>query len=461
MNLPKRFIHRQMSSGGWALLSITLVYVMVFFNFSIWKKDVVLEWDAWEYYLYLPATFVHHNYQLDFAREQLEFLGSGFNYSYMGPLGQPVIRMSMGLALLELPFFLAGHAWALCFDYPATGFAAPYYFFLLLGTWVYATLGNWYLIKVLRLYFTEAVSAVCLLLVNWGTNLFYFVTTEPLMTHTASFMLFSLLLYFTIQFYREPQLKYAFLTGMLLGLITLVRPTNAVAGLVLLLWGVQDINSLVQRVLFFLQRYTLTLVTIVSALLIWTPQLVYWKTQTGKWYYYTYGILGKFYFNQPHLWDALFSFRKGWLLYTPVMALVLTGMWYIRKYVRDAFLLLCVFVPLNIYIVSSFWCWWYGAGFGLRPMIDSYPLLMLCAGALLSAVWNTNALKKLLLTVLILLAMLNQVQTYQARKNILHFDSVTAAYYKAVFLKLKKQPDAESLLRAPDYHRALKGEEVY
>ena len=135
---------KKITYSGWAMAIITLVYLMVFFNFSTWKKEVVLEWDAWEYYLYLPATFVYHNYDLDYAREQLEFLGSGFNYSYVGPLGKPVVRMSMGLALLETPFFLMGHVVANLTGYEANGFSAPYYFFLLLGTLIYAFIGNWY-----------------------------------------------------------------------------------------------------------------------------------------------------------------------------------------------------------------------------------------------------------------------------------------------------------------------------
>jgi hypothetical protein len=34
-----------------------------------------------------------------------------------------------------------------------------------------------------------------------------------------------------------------------------------------------------------------------------------------------------------------------------------------------------IFVPLNIYIIFSWWCWWYGGGFGQRAFIDSYALM--------------------------------------------------------------------------------------
>jgi len=447
--------------SGWAMAIITLVYLMVFFNFSTWKKEVVLEWDAWEYYLYLPATFVYHNYDLDFAREQLEFLGSGFNYSYVGPLGKTVVRMSMGLALLETPFFLMGHVVANLTGYEANGFSAPYYFFLLLGTLIYAFIGNWYLRKILRLYFTDTTTAICLLLVNWGTNLFYFVTSEALVTHVPSYMLFALFLYGTIQWHKSPGVKNSFALGVLFGFISLIRPTNSVVALIFVLWGVTNASELIHRMNLFLKTIRLLLLLLVGIALVWFPQLLYWKVQTGQWYYYTYGFLGKFYFNQPHFWDALFSYRKGWLLYTPIMLLALAGIFFLRRQLKDAWFAVLIFVPVNFYIVSSFWCWWYGAGFGLRPMIDSYPLMALLLGATLTKLTDYQKLKKMMFYLLVVLVVVNQIQAYQSRKNILHFDSVTREYYRAMFLRIRNDATKTHLLQAPDYHKALKGEEDY
>lgn len=444
-----------------SLWVLAIIYLWVFFNFSSWKGSRVIVWDAYEYYLYLPSVFVHHNFNLDWAMPELHKIGDGFQWDFLSPAGKPVGRMSMGLAMLYAPFFLMGHAGAYLSGAETNGFSAPYYFFMLLGTIVLAMCANMLLRNVLKRWFTDEATAVTLLILNLGTNLFYFVTSVPLITHAANFFLFAAFLYLTIRWYR----KYDVITSLLLGhvaaFIILVRPTNAVGLLLFPLWNLRHFYLFGERFSLFVKQGRQLFLMALSAVLVFLPQLIYWKMQTGQWYYYSYGFLGAFYFDTPHLWDGLFSYRKGWLLYTPVMLFSLAGFFVLHKYVKGLTGWLVFLLALHFYVVVSFWCWWYGAGFGLRPMVDIYPLLSIPLAAFIQEVMKQKMLKQMAVPVVLVLVFINQFQTYQTRKNVLHFDSVTGAYYWANFLRMNKAEETQHLLKAPDYFKAVKNEEVY
>jgi hypothetical protein len=187
------------------------------------------------------------------------------------------------------------------------------------------------------------------------------------------------------------------------------------------------------------------------------PQLIYWKMQTGNFMYYSYS--GEhFFFNHPRIWKGLFSFRKGWLLYTPMAALALAGFFFLKKNARPLLIPLYLYTFLNIWIVLSWWCWWYGGGFGLRAFIESFAFLAFP----LAALWAW-ALKKGwvayvgLMIVAGFFIRLNLFQSKQYREGKLHWDSMSKAMYKATFLNPDYVKDADKLIDPPDYDAARKG----
>jgi len=112
--------------------------------------------------------------------------------------------------------------------------------------------------------------------------------------------------------------------GLLTGLIILVRPSNIVVVLIPLLWGVTGVENFKAKLqLFFKNRYRIISAALV-ALLVFGLQIIYWKSVTGDLLYYSYGDEG-FFFLHPHILDGLLSYRKGWLIYTPVMLFALFG----------------------------------------------------------------------------------------------------------------------------------------
>ncbi len=64
-------------------------------------------------------------------------------------------------------------------------------------------------------YFSEFVTALSILTVTIGTNLYYYATIEGTMSHVYSFSLIAIFIYLTVKWYEKPMLKTICLIGLL------------------------------------------------------------------------------------------------------------------------------------------------------------------------------------------------------------------------------------------------------
>jgi hypothetical protein len=281
------------------------------------------------------------------------------------------------------------------------------------------------------------------------------------MSHIFSFSLTAIFVYQTIFWYRRPNIKSALLLGLIGGLMVLVRPINILIVLIFAFYDIKQFNDLKTRLTFLFKNRYFILMLLFSAVLVCLPQILYWKYVSGSYFFNSY-VGEHFYFSNPHIFYGLFSFRKGWLIYTPVMAFTLLGFYFIKEKLAAFKFVIPVFFLIYIYLVFSWWCWWYGGSFGQRALIDIYPLLAIPMAAFFE---KTNKLKKPLRSgmyvTVVLFILLNLFQTIQAKYNIIHYDSMTRANYFEVFFSTSKKPDCEKYLQHPDYEKALRGEDEY
>ncbi len=426
-------------------------------DLGLWKKrDRVIEWDVHSYYAYLPAVFIYDDIRLEKSVYRFDDDFYLF-WPSVAPNGSKVIKTTMGVAMLYSPFFFGAHVYATVFDHPANGWSVPYKVGLLAAGLFYFMLGCWFVrALLLTAGHSDLETSITLLLIGAGTNLFCYATQSGSMSHVHSFFLIAWFLWAAQQWRSAPSFRGTLLLGLLIGLITLVRPVNALIVIVFALLNVTDLRSLRQRLLFFLGHWPKLLLMGAAAFLVWVPQLAYWKMITGAFFFNPY-IGEGFHFDDPHVLDGLFSFRKGWLLYTPIMVLALFGMFYMKttKAWRTA---IAVFMALFLYVTFSWWCWWYGGSFGQRSLVDIYALLALPLAAFVGRVltWRTpwRALAGCLAAALV---WLNFFQTRQFERGSLHYDGMTKALYFEQFGRQEFVPDFHELANPPDYERARSG----
>lgn len=468
MKLLKGQIIYSYSNVVFMLLLIVMVWTT--FNLKRWKEaektHKIIDWDVTSYYGYLPATFIHEDITLSFIdKDTINYSNKHQFWPETAPNGGKVIKTTMGMAFMYTPFFLMGHAVAHLSKYEPNGFSQPYEFFLVVSCLFYLFVGIWYLKKTLLQYYSEVVTSITMFVVLLGTNLYYYASTEPAMSHAYSFALVACLLYLTIKWHDSPTLKRAIIIGLIGGLIVLIRPVNILIFLFPLFLNVTSISTFKEKIQFFVSKWRHIVLIGFFAFLVILPQLMYWKYITGSWIFNSY-VGERFYFGNPHLLEGLFSYRKGWLLYTPIMLFAIFGIFTFIKRHKQLLLPIMLFFAINTYVLYSWWSWWYGGGFGSRPMIDTYALMAIPLAGFFNWVMAKKVwVKGLYFTILISLVSLNLVQTLQKRRAIIHWDSMSKKAYWNVFLTLNMTQELwekqEQYIIHPNYEKASNGEDEY
>lgn len=448
------------SFSFWMIILLVLVNGWYGKNLKRWADNKIIDQDVIHYYAYFPATFIYHDWKFDFVKK----LPSDFKgriWLLTTPEGKPVQKMTMGLSILWLPFEAVAHLCAKISHFKADGYSKPYSIAIFIAALFYLALGLVFLRKLLLQYFSEVTTGLVLFLTVIGTNLMYYVISEPGMSHVYNFSLIILFIYIVQKVLKHPDRLNAIVFGVVTGFIILIRPVNMVVLLIPVLWGITSTKELYQRFHWFLQEWRILLLAIIVAFAVIFPQLAYWKVATGHWIYYSYQNEG-FYFLNPHIIDGLFSYRKGWLLYTPIMACAIIGFIFLKKYIKGVTLAFVATLILAIYLIFSWWTWWYGGSFGSRPMIDYYGLMAFPMAALIQRVLESKWwIKGVMVLVLGFFVYLNQFQMSQYRTSLLHWDSMTKKAYWAIMFKKQWPPNYDKLIKSPDYDKAKKGEDEY
>jgi len=431
-------------------------------NVKKWEReDGVINWDVISYYGYLPATFIYHDISLKFVEDYQNPHKYTIWYQ-KAPNGGRVIMTSMGMSILYSPFFFIAHGYAHIFNYEATGYTEPYRLALILSSVFYLTLGLFFLSKLLLKFFNPYISAWVVLITVIGTNLFHYVTYSSAMAHPYNFALITMFLWYTIKWYETSKVRYAVFIGLLLGLISLIRPTNIVVSLFFIFWDVKSFSDFKVRFISFFTNYKAHFIIGLLVLLVWLPQFIYWKSLTGSFFYYSYGENNKFFFNHPMILKGLIGYRHGWLVYSPAMIFSVLGLFVLIKKNKGMALPIILTFLVFIYVIFSWWCWWYGGAFGMRAMIDIYGLMALPLGAFLTYTLNWKKVYlylSIFISVVLVAASVHHTNKY--RHYSIHWDSMTKEAFWDSYFNVRPSPTFESKLKTPDYEKARLGIEAY
>lgn len=451
-----------------------LLAASVLFFYPKWKMpgtEATLSWDVSGYYLYLPAALIHQDMkQLSWwgAVEERYNPGPGMGQAFQHPSGNYVMKYPMGQALQFLPWFTLAHVFAPLFGYPDDGFSAPYQAAVSWGSLIVALIGLWFLRRVLLVYFSDKTTAAALLCLVFGTNYFEYAGVTGAMTHNWLFTLNTLLIFSTIRFYERPTLAWAAAIGLLTGWAALTRPTEIISALIPLFWAVGSWRALRERFGFFRQHFfKITLAGVIAGAVMFL-QAAYWKYATGEWIVYSYQEQG-FSWLHPHLSDVLFSARAGWLVYSPMMAFGILGMFWLaarpaatpaaaeKKSVKALLPVLLIYCLLSLYITSAWDIWWYGGSLGQRALVQAYPLWTFPLAALIAWVSERGWRRMVFVPLAAICIYLNLWWSYQAHGGGLFVsEQMTRAYMLKVLGRFELDRDWLKLL---DTKEEFKGAE--
>ena len=403
----------------------------------------VTTWDAFGYYAYLPAICIYHdctqlNWLTEIDKKYSVTGGDGWQAQKLDN-GNYVFKYLGGIAIMELPFFYIGHFIAKHTHYPPDGFSPPYQYALAFGIIFYCVLAVLLLRKILLVYFKDLTVAITILMVCLATNFIQYAAVDNGLSHGYIFPLYVLVLFTTLKWHRKPAALWAILTGYIIGLATISRPTEAIMLFIPLMWHTHTKEAAKEKWQWINQNKQHILLAAFAGLIGILPQLIYWEYATGS---LLYDVGSKWEFLNPHF-RVLFGWEKGWFIYTPVTVFFILGMFFMKGFpFKKSVLWFCL---LNIYIIIAWHDWRYGASYSTRALVQSYPVFALPFAGLTEKI----GLKKWRIAFYLLCAYLLFVNLFQVRQycsTVLHYNDMNRLYYSHIYLNPNPTPIDMSLL---------------
>ena len=432
------------------------------FYYPKWQfsgTEATLSYDVSGYYLYLPAAFIYGDLrQLDFLPEVInQYRPTESPYqAFDHPGGTRVMKYSLGQAVLYAPWFALAHLYATASPaYPADGFSTPYQVAISVGSLLVAAVGLWLSLIVLRRYFPPGVCAATLLLLVFGTNYLNYSAIDGAMTHNHLYTLYALLIWLTDRLYRRAELASpaSFLAiGAVVGLMALTRPTEILAAIIPLCWSLPLRRGAWRDRLTFLRRHrTSVLLATIATLAVGSGQLLYWHHVTGDWIVYSYQDQG-FDWLHPHLVNGLFSYKAGWLTYTPLMWFAVLGFYPLYRRWPQLLPAVGLHFLLFVYVAFAWSIWWYGGSLGQRTMVQAYALLIFPLAAFLTVIAASRRWIRFVFAAICLLFVAHNLWfTHQAHRGGLFVTEwMNRAYYWRTLFTFERNVDDLFLLDNPD-----------
>lgn len=406
-------------------------------------------WDAYGYYLHLPATFIYKDLKKlsfqDSIDQKYQLSGGNFYQANIHEkTGNYVFKYLSGVSIIHLPLFFIAHISALNSNYEADGFSAPYQHAIGFGVVLYAILALFILRSVLLTYFSDTITSLSLAAVILATNAIQYISIDSAQSHAPIFLLYCIILWLTQKWHENPRYLTAFSAGLIIGLATISRPTEAIMVLIPILWNTQTKAAAKEKWNLVRNNLPMVYLAALGGVIGILPQLIYWQYVTG---FFIYDVGSAWRFLNP-FFRVLFGFEKGWFIYTPITIFFVIGFFYLKDFpFKKSVLWFCL---LNIWIIISWSDWKYGGSYSTRALMQSYPVFLLAFSAFLQRYWVGSA-RYLISIILAFLIGLNLFQIRQYNKTVLHYYDMNRAYYSEIFLNPSVSPLQKSLLDNADW----------
>lgn len=212
----------------------------------------------------------------------------------------------------------------------------------------------------------------------------------------------------------------------------MIRPTNAlIIAFIPFLFSSNE--EFLKRIIGLFKQWKHVVLALLLFLIPITIQVWFFYLQMVQIRLNSYSDEGFTNWNNPYFWEILFGFRKGIFIYGPILFLLIPGLIWLFFKNKRMFAGLFIFILLSTYVLSSWWCWWYGGSLGFRPIIDFYGIWVIPIAFLAH---HTKILGRVFIAIgLVLSVWVYQTYEFQKKKNILHYDYMNYGMWKTVFMK--------------------------
>ncbi len=426
----------------------------------------MIESDGSGYFAYLPQTLIYKTNNFEFIsklKEKYPDIKIDQGVSAADVDGKRTNKYFVGTSICIAPFYFVTHQIERARGGNTDGYSSSYELSVLLAGIAFWFIGMWSIVQLFRKFslsnFTIVFSLIGLTL---ATNIYYYTVFHPDFSHIYAFGVVAfLLLQFKIYADRKESKRLIYI-GLLLGLLTIIRPTDFFV-ILLLPFFFQSFKEFKDQLIFIFKNQKIAFILGVLLFLgMIGIQYLNIYLQTGQWRFNEYLIVHEGFDNwlSPKIGEVLFSFRKGFFLYTPFFILLIPGFIELYRWNKYFFVGILSFFAVFIYMMASWWCWWYGGSLGMRPMIDVYAVLILPVALLFE---KAKPYFKVVLFVFLFAMMdVNSTYTYQLQNGILHYSEMNKERFMHTFLQTGKRYEWMVFIEEPRFDKTkFKKEETW
>jgi hypothetical protein len=295
--------------------------------------DALFVSDGFGYYVYLPSIVIDHDLDLSNQITRIPYEGEKRFFQESDQTGRRTNQFPSGSALVWLPFFLVADlavvgVKAIGVSVERDGFGYLYELPVYLGSFTFGLAGVYLMLRTLKDLFGPPIAWASTFGVLFATPLAYYCWVEPNMSHSVAMFTIAWWVWLLCRAYRALDTRWStwVVLGIVLGLVTLVRPYNGILGLVAIpvamrispLRGFR--GSLVPPTLSAIARLG---VCCLVAIVTWLPQSIVWKILYGDWLVVP---RGSGYESMAYRGASVASYLSTVIVYSPLLGIAVAGL---------------------------------------------------------------------------------------------------------------------------------------
>ncbi len=361
--------------------------------------------DGNAYFSYTHALYFEQGLKFDGLYQHLgNFPGKKYTFSRVfwgtdvGPFGIRHNPWTIGTGLFWLPameltdIFMESIGWQL------DKYSIIYEFGIGVGGIIYGLIGLWWLELYLQKKFDQKIANLLIIGLYAATNLLYYLSLEPALSHQIVFFLLSGLLLFTSK--KLTKNYQVFLCGLAMGLLVITRMADSLL-LIPIAYQLWTNTMRHRKQIFYL---------FVGLIIGVSPQLINQHLMSGSLLQNPYfnGENGQFVFSLSNVWSSLFSVHRGLFSWTPFLLIGIIGL-IIEARRKGEWLNKTVLISLILFWVAiSQWSGVASAGFGARLFVGSLPYFSLGIGNIFKRISPKKQIALVIIGTLCNVMVLNQ-----------------------------------------------------
>ncbi len=226
-------------------------------------------------------------------------------------------------------------------------------------------------------------SFLILVALVFGTNLIYYLSIDTLNTHFWSLFL-SVAFFFIFIRNKNYSGYYFLLSGLIVGLAFVNRNHDILSFLPFVLWSIYQSKGNTNKLRFI---FLFTSIFVLSIL----PQIFVWYLEFGS-PLPPMVASSLWSFSLSHFFGIFTNNQTGLIFTSP---LILGGIYLLTRSKSSFDRLSLVAIALQLLLISSWFAWTQGESYGIRMLINTYPLIYLGLNSSILKSWSPRNLVQL------------------------------------------------------------------